>query len=161
MNNLILQVGGVSPFTVLEEMFACFYMYEKCITFIYTEAVAQRCSVKKMFWNISQNSLEKTCARVSFLIKLQAEVCNFIKKGTLAQVYSSEFYEISRNIFSYKTSPLAASARSKFIMVEKIPPQIIHKTLLWTYITLHKKWSFPLRISPVNVTFGHIYCRNP
>ena len=35
--------------------------------------------------------------------------------------------------------------------------------------TLHKKWSFPLRISPVNVTksaalscgFGHIYWRNP
>ena len=36
------------------------------------------------------------------------------------------------------------------------------------YITLHKKWSFPLRISSVNVTksagncgFGHIYWRNP
>ena len=35
-------------------------------------------------------------------------------------------------------------------------------------ITLHKKWSFPFRISPVNVTksavsygFGHIYRRNP
>ena len=30
--------------------------------------------------------------------------------------------------------------------------------------TLHKKWSFPLRISSVNVTkfgFGHIYWRNP
>ena len=33
---------------------------------------------------------------------------------------------------------------------------------------LHKKWSFPLRISPINVTkstvscgFGHIYWRNP
>ena len=36
------------------------------------EAVAQRCSVKKMFLEISQNSQENTCARVSFLIKLQA-----------------------------------------------------------------------------------------
>ena len=34
--------------------------------------------------------------------------------------------------------------------------------------TMHKKWSFPLRISSVNVTksavscgFGHIYWRNP
>ena len=33
---------------------------------------------------------------------------------------------------------------------------------------LHKKWIFPLRISPVNATksagsygFGHIYCKNP
>ena len=36
------------------------------------EAVAQRCSVKKAFLEISQNSQEKTCARVSFLINMQA-----------------------------------------------------------------------------------------
>ena len=42
-----------------------------------------------------------TCARVSFLIKLQAEeVCNFIKKGTLAQAFSCEFSEISKNTVS-------------------------------------------------------------
>ena len=32
----------------------------------------QRCSVKKLFLEISQNSQENTSARVSFLIKLQA-----------------------------------------------------------------------------------------
>ena len=37
-----------------------------------TEAVAQRYSVKKVFLEILQKSLENTCARVSFLIKLQA-----------------------------------------------------------------------------------------
>ena len=37
-----------------------------------TEAVAQRCSVKKVFLEISQNLQENTCARVTFLIKLQA-----------------------------------------------------------------------------------------
>ena len=37
----------------------------------FTEVVAWRCSVKKMFLNILQNSQENTCARVSFLIKLQ------------------------------------------------------------------------------------------
>ena len=36
------------------------------------EAVSQKCSVKKLFLEISQNSQENTCARVSFLIKLQA-----------------------------------------------------------------------------------------
>ena len=36
------------------------------------EAVAQTCSVKKVFLEISQNSQENTCARVSILIKLQA-----------------------------------------------------------------------------------------
>ena len=38
------------------------------------EAVAQSCSVKKVFLGISQNSQEDTCARVSFLTKLQASV---------------------------------------------------------------------------------------
>ena len=42
------------------------------------EAVAQRCSVKKLFLEISQNSQENTCARVSLLLKLQAKVGNFI-----------------------------------------------------------------------------------
>ena len=36
------------------------------------EAVAQRCSVRKVFLEISQNSQENACARVSFLIKFQA-----------------------------------------------------------------------------------------
>ena len=58
----------------------------------------RRCSVKKMFLNILQNSQEKTCARVSFLIKLQAS-CNFIKKETPTQVFSCEFCEISKNTF--------------------------------------------------------------
>ena len=38
-----------------------------------------------------------------------AEACKFIKKETLAQVFSCEFCEISKNIFTYRTSPMAAS----------------------------------------------------
>ena len=41
---------------------------------IFREAVAQRCSVKKVFLEISQNSQENTCARFFSLIKLQAWV---------------------------------------------------------------------------------------
>ena len=37
-----------------------------------TEAVVRRCSVKKVFLEILQNSQENTCARISFLKKLQA-----------------------------------------------------------------------------------------
>ena len=44
------------------------------------EAVAQRCSVKKVFLEISQNSQENTCARVSFFNKVAGLACNFIKK---------------------------------------------------------------------------------
>ena len=38
----------------------------------FPEAVAQWCSVKKLLLEISQNSQKNTCARVSFLTKLQA-----------------------------------------------------------------------------------------
>ena len=37
-----------------------------------SEAVARRCSVKKVFLEMSQNSQENTCAIVSFLITFQA-----------------------------------------------------------------------------------------
>ena len=37
------------------------------------------------------------------------KVFNFIKKETLAQVFSCEFCEISKNTFLYKTTLLAAS----------------------------------------------------
>ena len=65
-----------------------------------------------MFVEIWQNSLKNTCVGVSFLIKLQALACNFIKKETLAQVFSCEFCEISENVFSYRTPSLAASKRA-------------------------------------------------
>ena len=55
----------------------------------------KRCSQK--FHKIYRK--ENTCARVSFLIKLQAQGRNFIKKETLAQVFSCEFCEISKNNF--------------------------------------------------------------
>ena len=57
----------------------------------------QRCSVKKVFLEIYHNSQENTCARVSFLIKLQK------------QVFSCEFCEISKNTFYCRTPLVAAS----------------------------------------------------
>ena len=54
--------------------------------------------MKKVFSKISQNSQESTCARVSFLIKLQTSG-NFIKWEALAQVFSYEFCEIFKNTF--------------------------------------------------------------
>ena len=40
------------------------------------EAVAQTCTVKKVFLEVSQNSQENTCGRGSILIELQASVFN-------------------------------------------------------------------------------------
>ena len=61
------------------------------------EAVVRRCSAEKVFLEISQNSQENTCARVSFL------------KETLAHFFSCEFCEISKNNFFYRRPPVAAS----------------------------------------------------
>ena len=72
------------------------------------EAVVRRCSKNLVFLNILQNSLENTCARVSFLRKLQVSACNFIKKETLPQVFSYEFCEIFKNTFFYGTPSVAA-----------------------------------------------------
>ena len=54
-----------------------------------------------MFLRISQNLQENTCARASFLIKLQAEA--------VAQVFSCKFYEISKNAFFHRTPLVTAS----------------------------------------------------
>ena len=70
---------------------------------------------KKVFLKISQNSQESTSARVSFLIKLQAKGCNFIKKETLVQLFSCEFCEIFKNTFFYRT-PLVAASNSSYIL---------------------------------------------
>ena len=59
---------------------------------VFTEAATRGVLLGKVFSEISQNSEENTSARVSFLIF-------FIKKVTLAQVFSCEFCEISKNTF--------------------------------------------------------------
>ena len=63
---------------------------------------------RKLPLEISQNSQENTCARVSFLIKL----LQLITKETLARVFSYEFCKISKNTFFYRTPPVAASGQS-------------------------------------------------
>ena len=75
------------------------YKYKKYTKVqIYPETVAQRCSVKKAVLEIFQVSQENTCATVFFLIKLQ----DF-------SVSSCEFCKISKNTFSYRIPPVAAS----------------------------------------------------
>ena len=66
----------------------------------------KRCSQKFL-----QDSQENTCARVSFLIKLQALSCNFIKKETLAQVVACEFCKITKNTFFIEHLQATACAK--------------------------------------------------
>ena len=52
-----------------------------------------------MFLENSQKFTGKHLCQSLFFIKFQAETCSFIKKRTLAQVFSCEFCEISKNSF--------------------------------------------------------------
>ena len=60
-----------------------------------------------MFLETSQISQENTCARDSFLIKF---LIIFIKKESLTQVFSCEFWEVSKKIFFTEHLRTAASA---------------------------------------------------
>ena len=66
--------------------------------FVFIVAAVQRCSVKKLVLIISQNSQEDIFARVSFF------ACNFIKKETVAQVFSFAFLKFLRPPFLQNTS---------------------------------------------------------
>ena len=59
------------------------------------EAIVQTSSVKKVLLEISQNSQENTCTRVSFLITLQA---------------------CSKNTFLHRTPPVAASVFNQILL---------------------------------------------
>ena len=93
------------------------------------EAVIRRCSVKKVFLEILQNSQENNCARVSFF---------FIKKETLAQVFSCEFCEISKNTFYYRTPLVAASDHHLMLSVMKTklsfeePKRLVYRSF-WNF----------------------------
>ena len=69
-----------------------------------TEAVARRCSVKKVFLEISQNSQKNTCARVSFLISCRPEACNFIWKRLWHRCFPVNFTKFLRTPFLQNTS---------------------------------------------------------
>ena len=100
-------------------------LFNRVSSWLFTEIAIVGALYRKVFLEISQNSLENSSATISFLIKLQAftsippeiiggievKACNFIKKESLAQVFSSEFCEISKNTFSKRTPPVAASAQ--------------------------------------------------
>ena len=75
------------------------YQYQSVQRF--TEAVAQRCSVKKVFLEISENSQENTCARASLLIKLRVLKTSqiYLKKDVFFATFLRRLRYISKKIF--------------------------------------------------------------
>ena len=68
---------------------------------------------KKIFLKVSQNSQGNTCARTYF----------FIKKETLEQVFSCEFYEILK--YTYFTEHLRVTASRQFHNLQFEIPTVI------------------------------------
>ena len=77
------------------------------------EAATGGVQSEKVFLEILQNLQENICARVYFLLN------KFIKKVTLAQVFSWIFYKISKNTFSDRTPPVATSGFWQDISIMK------------------------------------------
>ena len=67
--------------------YSTFFFSTAKSTIVTPEAVVQRCSVKKLFLKIPQNSQESTCVGV------------FIKKETLTLVFPCEICKIFKSIF--------------------------------------------------------------
>ena len=59
----------------------------------------RRCSVKKVFLKISQNSQENTCVGLAFLLKSQTWGLQLYKYGTPTQMFDFEFGEIFNSLF--------------------------------------------------------------
>ena len=68
---LFLSYISTKPRVINHSNLKCLYFLRKQTSHD-EEAVVQMCFVKKVFLEISQNSQENTCARISFLIKLCA-----------------------------------------------------------------------------------------
>ena len=69
-----------------------------------SEVVVWRCSVEKVFLEISQNSQENTCARASFLIKFQARSATSLKKRPWHRCFPMNFLKFLRTPFLQNTS---------------------------------------------------------
>ena len=126
------KVAGLRPTTSLKQSVSCFN--NKLLTKkLNTKQLSLSCNkdhityviVKKYFVTISRSSHPEVLCKKGvlrnfakfrgkhlrqslFLKNVAGQACNFIKKETLAQVFSCEFCKISKNIFSYRIPPVAA-----------------------------------------------------
>ena len=103
---IILTIKLINSFS---NKFQYIFKHTNCLS---SEAVACRCSVKKVFLEILQNSQGKTCAE-SFFKKVAASGLQLYYKRDSGTSVSFEFCKISKNAFSYKTPPEAVPVSSQ------------------------------------------------
>ena len=88
------QVWQIFTCTRFHASFLYLFVYLSCSPVNFRSS-HQRYSIKRLFLKFSQNSQENTCVRVSFWESCRPQA--FIKKETLAQVFSCQFCEIFKN----------------------------------------------------------------
>ena len=85
-----------------------------------TEAATRGVLCKKMFLENSQNSQENTCARVSFLIKLQARPATLLKKRLWHRCFPVSFVNFLRTLFLQNTSGRLLLKQNQVLLVSQI-----------------------------------------
>ena len=79
------------------------------------EAVVQRCSIKKVSLEISQNSQENTCCQSLFFNKVaDLTPSTLLQKRLWHRCFPANFYEISKNTFLHRIPLMAASDTSNY-----------------------------------------------
>ena len=110
-------------------------IFNVCLIILRSEAVVQRCSVKKVF------------CKNGVLRNFRPEACYFVKREALAQLFSCEFCEISQNTYSERTPPVAAFVRTRLYFSIRLNKEAMwsstrseaatqscfHKKVFWKY----------------------------
>ena len=72
------------------------------------EAVAGRCSLRKVFLEISQNSQENTCASLCFKKVAGLRPATLLKQRLWRRCFLVNFGKFPRKFFFHRTPPVAA-----------------------------------------------------
>ena len=92
--------------------------------------IQKRCK-KGVLRNFAKLTGKYLCQSLLFnkVAGLRPQACNFIKKETLAQVFSCEFFDISKKTFSYRAPLVAASGNScKHLRLRSLQKQLKAKS---------------------------------
>ena len=105
-------------------------------TWFNSEAVSWRCTVKKMLQIYVAIFTGKHLCQSLFLINLQAEAYNFIRKEALPQVFSSEFCKISKNTFFKEYLRTTASGKTNYVNLASWNHNVFQGQTILTHFSL-------------------------
>ena len=143
--------AGVSVVGLVLRLFQCFkYAYVvSCFVCFFCELLSRdRRSRPEVFCkkgvlrNLANSTGKHLCQSLYFnkVAGLSPQAYNVIKIETLAQVFFSEFCQISKNTFSHRTPPVAASATAYSEPCQKFKMELFAKIVHdWKSLTIFTK----------------------